>query len=154
MADYRDEQDNPGLKVPPPLIYLLPLVLGLAFDRRAHVTFLPRRAARALGWRSHLPRSEAIAEAIGQGAVPSVPLQCPHCRVGNITSSLAFSSVLHLSSLSDLLPPCAPMRVVERIVELSASPQTVQEHQESFLATTTTARFFAFLPPREAIFPP
>lgn len=26
MAD--DGQDNPGIKVPPPLIYLLPLVLG------------------------------------------------------------------------------------------------------------------------------
>jgi hypothetical protein len=27
MADYEDGQDNPGIKVPPPLIYLLPLVL-------------------------------------------------------------------------------------------------------------------------------
>src|SRR5215212_9410338 len=45
-----DERDNPGIKVPPPLIYLLPLVLGLVLDRRAHVPFLPRSAARALGW--------------------------------------------------------------------------------------------------------
>ena len=45
-----DDQDNPGIKVPPPLIYLLPLVSGLLLDRRAHVPFLPRSAARGLGW--------------------------------------------------------------------------------------------------------
>jgi protein-S-isoprenylcysteine O-methyltransferase Ste14 len=45
-----DAQDNPGIRVPPPLIYLLPLVLGLLLDRRVHVPFLPRRAARSLGW--------------------------------------------------------------------------------------------------------
>ncbi len=44
-----DNQDNPGIRVPPPLIYLLPLVLGLLLDRRAHVPFLPRQIARALG---------------------------------------------------------------------------------------------------------
>jgi hypothetical protein len=27
-----DDQDNPGINVPPPLIYLLPLVLGLLLD--------------------------------------------------------------------------------------------------------------------------
>jgi protein-S-isoprenylcysteine O-methyltransferase Ste14 len=42
--------DNPGIKVPPPLIYLLPLILGLVLDRKAHVSFLPRSAARSLGW--------------------------------------------------------------------------------------------------------
>jgi protein-S-isoprenylcysteine O-methyltransferase Ste14 len=47
MADY---QDNPGIKVPPPLIYLLPLILGLLLDRRVHIPFLPRRVARGLGW--------------------------------------------------------------------------------------------------------
>jgi|SRR5918998_3226863 protein-S-isoprenylcysteine O-methyltransferase Ste14 len=45
-----DGQDNPGIKVPPPLIYVVPLVLGLLLDRRAHLPFLPRRAARSLGW--------------------------------------------------------------------------------------------------------
>jgi protein-S-isoprenylcysteine O-methyltransferase Ste14 len=45
-----DNQDNPGIKVPPPLIYVLPLVSGLLLDRRAHVPFLPRGAARGLGW--------------------------------------------------------------------------------------------------------
>ena len=45
-----DEQDNPGIKVPPPLIYVLPLVLGLLLDRRSHIPFLPRRAGRFLGW--------------------------------------------------------------------------------------------------------
>jgi protein-S-isoprenylcysteine O-methyltransferase Ste14 len=45
-----DDQDNPGIRVPPPLIYLLPLVLGLLLDRRAHLPFLPRNVARALGW--------------------------------------------------------------------------------------------------------
>jgi hypothetical protein len=34
-----DNQDNPGIKVPPPLIYVLPLVSGLLLDRRAHVPF-------------------------------------------------------------------------------------------------------------------
>jgi protein-S-isoprenylcysteine O-methyltransferase Ste14 len=45
-----DERDNPGIKVPPPLIYLVPLVLGSVLDTRAHVPFLTHRTARALGW--------------------------------------------------------------------------------------------------------
>jgi protein-S-isoprenylcysteine O-methyltransferase Ste14 len=45
-----DNRDNPGIRVPPPLIYLLPLILGLVLDTRARVPFLPHRVARALGW--------------------------------------------------------------------------------------------------------
>ncbi len=45
-----DHQDNPAINVPPPLIYMVPLILGLLFDRRAHLPFLPRGAARGLGW--------------------------------------------------------------------------------------------------------
>ncbi len=45
-----DNQDNPGINVPPPLIYVVPLILGLLLDRRAHLPFLPRGAARGLGW--------------------------------------------------------------------------------------------------------
>jgi protein-S-isoprenylcysteine O-methyltransferase Ste14 len=45
-----DAQDKPGIKIPPPLIYLLPLLLGLLLDRRMHVPFLPRGVARLLGW--------------------------------------------------------------------------------------------------------
>jgi hypothetical protein len=30
-----DNQDNPGIRVPPPLIHLLPHVLRLLLDRRA-----------------------------------------------------------------------------------------------------------------------
>src|SRR5918994_2981581 len=45
-----DEQDNPGGWVPPPLTYLLTLLLGLVLDRRFHVPFLPRGVARVLGW--------------------------------------------------------------------------------------------------------
>lgn len=45
-----DDRDNPGIKVPPPLIYLLALVLGLLVDRRSHVPFLPRGAVRIVGW--------------------------------------------------------------------------------------------------------
>ncbi len=45
-----DERDNPGIKVPTPLIYLLPLVSGLLLDRRFHVPFLPPAVARSLGW--------------------------------------------------------------------------------------------------------
>ena len=45
-----DNQGNPGIRVPPPLIYLLPLLLGLLLDKKAHVPFLPRTAARGLGW--------------------------------------------------------------------------------------------------------
>ena len=47
---FDDEWDNPGIKMPPPLIYLLPLILGLLVDRKAHLSFLPCGAARALGW--------------------------------------------------------------------------------------------------------
>ena len=50
MADYRDDQDNPGIKVPPPLLYVLPLITGLLLDRTAPVPLLPRGAARSLGW--------------------------------------------------------------------------------------------------------
>jgi protein-S-isoprenylcysteine O-methyltransferase Ste14 len=45
-----NDRDDPGIKVPPPLIYLLPLVLGLLLDTRKHLPFLPQRARRALGW--------------------------------------------------------------------------------------------------------
>lgn len=45
-----DDQDNPGIRVPPPLIYLLALLLGLLLNRRLHVPFLPRGVARVLGW--------------------------------------------------------------------------------------------------------
>ncbi len=46
-----DERDNPGIRLPPPLIYVVPLVLGLMLDRRRHVPFLPRsRVVRGLGW--------------------------------------------------------------------------------------------------------
>ena len=44
-----DERDNPGIKVPPPLIYLVPLLLGLMLDRRRRLPFLPRGVARGLG---------------------------------------------------------------------------------------------------------
>ena len=45
-----DERDNPGIRVPPPLIYVGPLILGLMLDRRRHVPFLPRGVTRGLGW--------------------------------------------------------------------------------------------------------
>jgi protein-S-isoprenylcysteine O-methyltransferase Ste14 len=45
-----NDQDDPGIRVPPPLIYLLPLILGLLLNRRAPVPFLPRGAARGIGW--------------------------------------------------------------------------------------------------------
>ena len=45
-----DDQDNPSINVPPPLIYVVPLFLGLLLDRRRYISFLPRGAARALGW--------------------------------------------------------------------------------------------------------
>ena len=45
-----DDRDDPGIKVPPPLIYLVPLVLGVLLGRRRYLSFLPRGAARVLGW--------------------------------------------------------------------------------------------------------
>src|SRR5919205_2502448 len=45
-----DERDKPGIRVPPPPIYLLALLLGLLLDRRVHAPFLPRGVARVLGW--------------------------------------------------------------------------------------------------------
>jgi Ca2+/Na+ antiporter len=44
-----DGQDNLGTTVPPPLIYLLPLVLGLLLDRRRHIPFLPSGARAWVG---------------------------------------------------------------------------------------------------------
>ena len=48
MAD--DGQDTPGIWLPPPLVYVLALLVGLLLDRRVHVPFLPRGVARLLGW--------------------------------------------------------------------------------------------------------
>jgi protein-S-isoprenylcysteine O-methyltransferase Ste14 len=45
-----DGQDKPGIRVPPPPVYLLALLLGLLADRKVHVPFLPRGATRVLGW--------------------------------------------------------------------------------------------------------
>jgi hypothetical protein len=41
-----DERDNPEIRVPPPLIYLLPLVAGLLLDRRSHVAFAAQRKSK------------------------------------------------------------------------------------------------------------
>lgn len=47
----QDRQDNPGgIKVPPPLMYLVPLVAGLLTSAPVPVRFLPDRAARLVGW--------------------------------------------------------------------------------------------------------
>ncbi len=48
MAD--DGKDSPNVRVPPPLLYLLPLASGLLLDRKAHIPFLPRQMARVIGW--------------------------------------------------------------------------------------------------------
>ena len=45
-----DDRDNPGVHVPTPLIYLLPLLLGLLLDRRSHLPFLPRGVGQIIGW--------------------------------------------------------------------------------------------------------
>ena len=36
------DQDNPGIRVPPPLIYLLALLLGLLLNRRLPILFFSR----------------------------------------------------------------------------------------------------------------
>ncbi len=49
MAD--DKRGRPrGIVVPPPLIYLGPLVLGLLLGKAKPLPFLPRGLSRALGW--------------------------------------------------------------------------------------------------------
>ena len=46
-----NEQDKAGVVTPPPLIYLVALVLGLLLNRKFPTAFLPRRRiARSLGW--------------------------------------------------------------------------------------------------------
>jgi hypothetical protein len=46
-----DVRDNPGIRAPSPLIYLLPLVAGLLLDRRrSHVAFLPRGVSPSIEW--------------------------------------------------------------------------------------------------------
>jgi protein-S-isoprenylcysteine O-methyltransferase Ste14 len=45
-----DDQDSPGVRVPPPLLYLLPLASGLLIDRSLYIRSLPRRVARIIGW--------------------------------------------------------------------------------------------------------
>ena len=41
-----DNQDNPHINIPPPLIYVVPLALGLVLDRRAPLPFLARCGTR------------------------------------------------------------------------------------------------------------
>ena len=43
-----DNQDNPGINIPPPLIYVVPLALGLVLDRRARLPSC--RAVRHEAW--------------------------------------------------------------------------------------------------------
>ena len=45
-----DERDRAGVIAPPPLIYLGTLLLGMLLNRRFPIPFLPRKAARTLGW--------------------------------------------------------------------------------------------------------
>ena len=45
-----NEPDNPGIKVPPPLIYFLPLLLGSILKRKAHLPLLPSGVVRIVGW--------------------------------------------------------------------------------------------------------
>jgi protein-S-isoprenylcysteine O-methyltransferase Ste14 len=47
MAD--DGRDNADVIAPPPLIYLLPLLLGLLLNRRLPIPLMPRGLARLLG---------------------------------------------------------------------------------------------------------
>ena len=56
-----DDQDNPGITVPPPLIYLLPLVLGLLLDRRRHIPFLPSGARAWVGALGRRGNAERVA---------------------------------------------------------------------------------------------
>ena len=44
-----DGRDNAGVVAPPPLIYLLPLLLGLLLNRRIGASFLPAGATRLVG---------------------------------------------------------------------------------------------------------
>ena len=44
-----DGRNNAGVLAPPPLIFAIPLLMGLLLKRRFPVPFLPRDAARALG---------------------------------------------------------------------------------------------------------
>jgi len=89
-----DELDNPGIKVPPPLIYLLPLLLGLALDRRKHVPFLPSGVARLVGgpligggallggWFGHTMR-EADAPVRTDRPVPRLTTEGPFAHTRN-----------------------------------------------------------------------
>jgi protein-S-isoprenylcysteine O-methyltransferase Ste14 len=45
-----DGRNNAGVLAPPPLIFAVPLLLGLLLKRRFPVPFLPRGAAQVLGW--------------------------------------------------------------------------------------------------------
>ena len=44
-----DEPDAMGLGVPPPVVYLGPLILGLLLNRRIPAPFLPRGSTRIVG---------------------------------------------------------------------------------------------------------
>lgn len=62
-----DKQDNPGINLPPPPIYVVPLVLELVLNRRVRLPFLPRGAGRGLG-RPLLQRIRPRPLGVGRGA--------------------------------------------------------------------------------------
>lgn len=49
MAKQDELPDNPGIIAPPPLIYAGPLAVGLLFNLKFPMRFLPRKVARILG---------------------------------------------------------------------------------------------------------
>lgn len=50
MAEDQERKDNAGVVALPPLIFALPLLVGLVVNRLAPVALLPAALARALGW--------------------------------------------------------------------------------------------------------
>lgn len=49
MSNAHIEQDNAGVIAPPPLMFLVPLIIGLRLDRRFPLPFLPRALSRIPG---------------------------------------------------------------------------------------------------------
>jgi hypothetical protein len=109
--------------------------------------FLPEggpssHCAVALSRSEAIGHTEAVHLALG-------PLRQDH-HLLLFFSFAAWASLLPLSCLASR----RAMGVAQWFVDFSALIHKLCKSTASFLATATTARFFEFLPPREAIFSP
>ena len=139
-----DEPDAMGLGVPPPVVYLGPLLLGLLLGRRFPLPFLPRRSRRILGlplvgggvliagWTFRKMKS-ADTPIVGEPLVPGKPTTTlitdgpfRHSRnPGYLAAAMVYAGIAGLAN--------APWPILLLPVTLLVMRRTAIEREESYL---------------------